>query len=190
MVKSIEYRGQIFRRHRGRIYYTRGPVALHRKVWEDANGPIPPGFHIHHRDHDSDNNELANLELVEESKHCSHHRQERLSTGGDLAAKLAEWRASSEGKETLRENAQKMRDRTPLRKFACANCGVPVETRHPLQQCCAESCTLQLREKSQMQACEICGEEFPRKKGKRAARTCGYKCGWELRRRASIQSDD
>ena len=41
-----------------------GPSNLHRAVWEHHHGPIPPGYHVHHRDGDGLNNDLANLELV------------------------------------------------------------------------------------------------------------------------------
>ena len=45
--------------HKGKNYYY-----LHRKVWEEANGPIPDGFMIDHIDRDKTNNSLDNLRLV------------------------------------------------------------------------------------------------------------------------------
>jgi hypothetical protein len=45
----------------------------HRYVWEQANGKIPEGFHIHHRDGNKRNNKIENLELKEIKKHISEH---------------------------------------------------------------------------------------------------------------------
>ena len=43
----------------GKYYYKtrwKSRTALHRDIWEFHNGPIPPGFHVHHIDHDRENN--------------------------------------------------------------------------------------------------------------------------------------
>lgn len=48
-------------------------VATHRHVWEQANGPIPDGYEVHHKDHDRFNNELSNLELMTAAAHRAHH---------------------------------------------------------------------------------------------------------------------
>jgi hypothetical protein len=56
---------------RGEAYYWKIKIAdpnrwqfLHRKNWEDAHGPISPGFVVCFRDGNSDNCALENLELV------------------------------------------------------------------------------------------------------------------------------
>lgn len=43
----------------------------HRYVWEQANGPIPAGFEIHHINHNRADNRLENLELLSEHEHRS-----------------------------------------------------------------------------------------------------------------------
>lgn len=50
---------------------------LHRDIWIATNGPIPDGSHVHHIDHDKDNNELSNLTLLNEHEHQVYHRAER-----------------------------------------------------------------------------------------------------------------
>jgi len=45
----------------------------HRYVWEQAHGPIPAGFEIHHKNEDRGDNRLENLELVEISSHRRSH---------------------------------------------------------------------------------------------------------------------
>jgi HNH endonuclease len=41
-----------------------GPPALHRVIWAEHHGPIPPNFVVRHLDGDPDNNDISNLELV------------------------------------------------------------------------------------------------------------------------------
>lgn len=46
---------------------------VHRLVWMEHNGPIPEGFHVHHKDGDKTNNEISNLELLSDSMHAREH---------------------------------------------------------------------------------------------------------------------
>jgi len=75
----IEYRGE---RYTLRVvgYYgkTRGTRSfLHRDVWQDANGPIPEGMDIHHRDGNRENNALENLALMDKADHTRLHAKPR-----------------------------------------------------------------------------------------------------------------
>lgn len=57
-------------------YYARtsgGRIYLHREVWEQANGPIPDGREVHHKNGDKTNNSLDNLEMLSESEHGTRH---------------------------------------------------------------------------------------------------------------------
>lgn len=54
-------------------HYRNPHSALHRRVWEAYNGPIPAGMHVHHIDHDPSNNEIENLALMQPSAHHSLH---------------------------------------------------------------------------------------------------------------------
>lgn len=51
----------------------RSSRAAARKVWARAFGPIPKGFHIHHKDGDYTNNNLENLECIDASTHAYIH---------------------------------------------------------------------------------------------------------------------
>ena len=46
---------------------------VHRLVWEHYNGPIPSGYHIHHRDENKRNNRISNLALSKEDEHLAYH---------------------------------------------------------------------------------------------------------------------
>lgn len=48
-----------------------------RWVWERANGAIPDGHEIHHRDHDHANNALDNLACVTAEWHDDYHQRLR-----------------------------------------------------------------------------------------------------------------
>lgn len=45
----------------------------HRHVWRQANGPIPRGFVVHHRNEDKTDNRLDNLELMTRAEHARLH---------------------------------------------------------------------------------------------------------------------
>lgn len=49
----------------------------HRWLWKQANGPIPDGYEIHHRDHDALNNDLGNLMCVTAEWHDNYHQRLR-----------------------------------------------------------------------------------------------------------------
>lgn len=46
-------------------------VKLHRYVWEQANGSIPDGYDVHHKNEIKDDNRIENLELKKHEKHSS-----------------------------------------------------------------------------------------------------------------------
>jgi hypothetical protein len=45
----------------------------YRWRWEQANGPIPEGMEIHHRNEDCSDDRLENLELKPPEEHRKHH---------------------------------------------------------------------------------------------------------------------
>ena len=59
----------------------------HRRVWEDANGSIPDGHCIHHRNGIKTDNRLGNLELMSVPEHISHHKRKYHSRAEELEAR-------------------------------------------------------------------------------------------------------
>ena len=51
----------------------RSSRAQARRLWEQAYGIIPPGYHIHHKDQDYTNNNLSNLECLSARDHAYIH---------------------------------------------------------------------------------------------------------------------
>lgn len=48
-------------------------ILKHRLVWILANGPIPPGHMIHHKNGNKFDNRLENLECITHSEHRLKH---------------------------------------------------------------------------------------------------------------------
>ncbi len=53
----------------------------HVAVWEKANGPVPKGFVVHHKDEDVRNNALSNLECMTRQHHLRIHAGWELRDG-------------------------------------------------------------------------------------------------------------
>jgi hypothetical protein len=45
----------------------------HRKIYKEHHGPIPEGYHIHHKDLNHKNNDPENLEALSPDDHAKKH---------------------------------------------------------------------------------------------------------------------
>jgi len=70
--------GQLF----WRIKYKNKSVQVHRIVWEIANGPIPSGLVVDHKDKNSLNNNISNLRLITQEKNCQNRSKNRNNSSG------------------------------------------------------------------------------------------------------------
>lgn len=63
-------------------------MANYRKIWEDQNGKIPKGWHIHHLDGDRSNDDIENLIAVIPQLHYEIHKVlgERYNSHKDKSA--------------------------------------------------------------------------------------------------------
>lgn len=130
--KFIVFNGQKFRLHANGYYMTenwgRGtPSTLHRAIWSFHNGPIPEGFHVHHKDGDKFNNDISNLEAISRRDHLAHHAAEstwikspenieQLKSINHLAK---EWHASPEGLEWHKQHGKKTWGNRALSEVKC-----------------------------------------------------------------------
>ena len=146
---------------------------LHVAVWEKYNGPVPKGFQIHHIDHDPNNNEIENLQLMSRSDHLSYHGQlmnkdlarENLLNKAQPAA--IEWHKSAEGREWHRTHyeeslADKWEQTVEKR---CPVCGKMFEAHALIEKrsrFCSENCKAQYRRDVGIdnieRPCDVCGK--------------------------------
>lgn len=204
-VDRIVFNGIIFRRYPDapgrseRCYYVpagnhrkRGVGRLHEEIWKAANGPIPDGHHVHHRDGDTLNNDLANLELLPGADHLREH-----SAPGELPAGFAnsralateratEWHRSAEGHEWHVEHGKRTWEERQPRKSTCEQCDIQFDDITLRARFCSNKCKTASRLASgiddEQRICEGCGQPFTINRY-RAAKCCSRKCAWVVRRR-------
>ena len=110
--ETINYNGKNYHRHpeseraQHRNYFWRHdkwkepPVALHRQIYEDVYGSIPPKHHIHHKDGDFSNNSIENLECIAAGEHRKRHpaseeARVRMAERSKERDPLGEWRRNN-----------------------------------------------------------------------------------------------
>ena len=123
-------------------YFKNDGKSLHRAVWTYYNGPIPEGHHIHHKDHNKENNDLSNLECIQGSAHMSMHGKENMNGRGYPKACLdaaAEWHRSEEGRKWHKERTLKPKEKTLK---PCVQCGTEILTYKCLT--CSPACKKRL----------------------------------------------
>ena len=115
-METQEFNGKTYYLYKGERYFTKGIKKLHRVVWEYHHGEIPKGYHVHHKDGNSHNNDISNLSLVNQSLHLRYTQKKRVKENpewfkeftkkGIEAAKS--WHSSKEGIEWHKKHAKKM----------------------------------------------------------------------------------
>jgi endogenous inhibitor of DNA gyrase (YacG/DUF329 family) len=146
---------------------------LHVYVWEKYNGPVPKGYHVHHIDHNINNNEIDNLMLMGKYEHLKLHAslQNKDKVRGNLdkyaRPKAIEWHKSKEGKEWHKKQYEMTKDKFHQRlDIVCINCGKKVNVGRggAGNKYCSGKCKSQYRKKmgwdNEERICPICGETF------------------------------
>lgn len=145
---------------------------LHRQVWEDAFGAIPPNCQIHHKDGNTRNNNPENLECVARHDHLSEHgivhgrTEKRLAQLDTIRPLAAEWHGSPEGKKWHSKHSKEiLQNRKPVRK-TCAYCGKKFEDvqARRVTRFCSSKCRAYDRKKrgvdNEQRICAKCGKTF------------------------------
>ena len=70
-------------------------------VWEEANGPIPKGCVIHHKDRDTLNDIAHNLEAMTRAEHLAEHRAEHLTV---KATRQPDWLITPPAPQPVQED--------------------------------------------------------------------------------------
>ena len=139
--KSIpiqEFNGKDYYLYDGESYFSKGNKRLHRVVWEYYNGVIPKGYHIHHVDGDTYNNEISNLNMVKGSLHLRFTGKKRFKENEEWfnkfhskgIEKAKEWHKSEQGKEWHSKQAKESYAKRIAIKKNCLECGKEYETKH------------------------------------------------------------
>lgn len=201
--ETIEYRGIIFRRYPqslrwpDRMYYTpsspyrhKGVDRLHQEIWKDANGPIPPGHHIHHRDGNPLNNALDNLACVPGSQHNEYHmsllspaeRARRRAWFHHIRPSSSNWHRSEAGREWHHELGQLSWHGRGYATYRCHHCGALFESRandtHAIKFCsgaCKSAARRAAGKDQEERICVICGKRYQTNRYARSA-TCSRSC--------------
>src|SRR5688500_17131846 len=109
--RCVEWDGKVWHKY-GEGHY-RTMVYLHRAIWEKEVGPIPEGYHVHHKNDDKGDNSLDNLEILSVHDHNAHH----------LDAKIGPYRVIAHARS--RESNARARQKRLERELSCAVCGGP-----------------------------------------------------------------
>lgn len=147
---------------------------LHRYIWELFNGDIPKGYDIHHKDHNKDNNDISNLELLLKEQHREIHKKEitkqalenwKYNLERNARPKAIEWHKSFEGRKWHKEQYKISLGNREKQIFKCANCGKEYEClNNGINKFCSNKCKSAFRRKSGVddveRICVKCGRTF------------------------------
>lgn len=168
-------------------------LSLHQEVWKFHNGEIPAGHHIHHKDGNSLNNDISNLEAVPAFTHLSEHAKARpideLRNQMNHARAFASiWHGSEEGKAWHGEHwKNSLANAFVAKNLKCQHCGndYSVVTANNISKFCSPKCKQASARKSGQyiieRTCHICGSTFKCNKYEKT-KTCSRKCSAELRK--------
>lgn len=172
---------------------------MHRQVWEDHFGEIPKGFHVHHKDGNTLNNDISNLECITAKKHREHHPfvgdvlDRQLAHLENIRPLSKAWHASEEGRKKHAEiGAMAWKNFKPKEK-TCDQCGGKFNTSamHGKERFCGNACKSAWRRSKGIddvvKQCGFCGEQFTSNKYQKAS-YCSRSCAARGRSRDSKKS--
>lgn len=186
--ESLFFNGVEFRRYPNaknwsdQVYYRpgssdtlRGVESLHREIWKSLHGPIPQGYHVHHKDTNPLNNAPENLVCIPSAAHQAHHgaaeksdefKQRRRNVLDRVRDKASAWHRSDEGRAWHSEHGKETwKDREPCTK-TCEYCGNEYQTlvAGDGARFCSNNCKVQARRVSgvddEQRICVWCSKEF------------------------------
>jgi hypothetical protein len=119
-------------------YFSKGCNRLHKVVYESFNGKVPKGYQIHHKDSNTWNNNINNLECIEVNKHLSEHGKQRVKNNPEWfksfyekgVESAKEWHKSDDGKKWHSEHGKEIYAKRIFNKHVCEVCKKEYQTRH------------------------------------------------------------
>lgn len=140
-------------------------IRAHQWIWINHHGPIPKGYHLHHKNEDKSDNRIENLELIEASRHFKHHYYKDPSRAvhskesiDKIRPLTKKWHASEEGKAWhAAHGIITWLNREPF-KIKCQICSKEVETKTFHQKFCHPNCKAKALRKRRREA--ICDNKI------------------------------
>ncbi len=196
MIEHQIHFGRVFYQDKKKGYWisTDYPrIRAHRWVWLQIHGIIPKGYHIHHKNDDKSDNRIENLELIERSRHLSHHMQDpvRKQKAREMADEYRhltkEWHKSEEGREWHRLHALKNDfGNGPSFDYSCQQCGKDYQSKLVAEgrtRFCSNACKSRWRRAQKLddvdKICPICQKTY-RINRYRKTKTCSRVCGKKI----------
>jgi hypothetical protein len=201
--ESVYFNGIEFRRYPNaknwsdQVYFrpggsdvARGVEALHREIWKSLHGPIPQGYHIHHKDTNPLNNTPENLVCVPSDAHQAEHgdktktdsyKRQRRTVLDRVRDKATAWHRSEEGRAWHREHGKDgWKDRESVTRI-CEYCKKEYQTliTGDGSRFCSNNCKVQARRVSgvdnERRVCTWCGKAFMVNRYSKT-KTCSLSC--------------
>jgi hypothetical protein len=173
MQKTIIYDSRSFTLGTKKRYYFATVLgkttSLHRYKYEKETGPIPPGWHVHHKDRNCFNNDIDNLEAINPEQHSKLHppSAENMIKWQKSGIKSASvWHGSSKGIDWHKSHYEKIKNKIHQRRGRnCDNCGAYIQTTRKAGHCfCGNNCKSAWRRKNKPDmkhfVCPTCGKSF------------------------------
>lgn len=191
--KSLSSRRYYYPFAKGRR--VKGVGGLHQEIWKAHHGPIPKGMHVHHKDENSLNNSIDNLELLTHGEHMKRHGNNSPAQRAHFARirpLAAAWHGSPEGLEWHSQlGKDSWKDREPDER-KCVECGKTYlcKSLRDTDRFCSSACMQKWHYHRKTyfvkRICSICGQEFmaqPRSGRRLPQQTCSLPCRNELLKR-------
>lgn len=206
--ESVFFNGVEFRRYPNaknwseQVYFRpgssdarRGVENLHREIWKSIHGPIPQGYHVHHKDTNPLNNDPENLVCIPSAEHQAHHavaekpeefKRRRRNVLDRVRHLASEWHGSETGRAWHSEHGKETwKDREPAPK-TCEYCGKGYQSLKPGDgaRFCSNNCKVQSRRISgvdnEQRTCVWCQKEFAINRYSKT-QVCSRSCGAYVR---------
>jgi DNA-binding phage protein len=180
--------------------FSRGkpPCNLHRAIYRDHFGTIPPNFHVHHLDRNTKNNRIENLQCLPASVHLSRTQKtnkwlkseenKKQLNDKEVREKIKVWQRSEEERKTYSKAKEKDWKKRKKSVVKCQYCGKDYEASFPSRaKYCHKNCKENARKKSGVEnenrKCVACQKYFIANRFTRI-KTCNtHSCIEELKRR-------
>ena len=157
---------ELSHRSEGRYFSPSKGKRLHIAVWESHNGPVPEGYHVHHKNGCTTDNRIENLECLDRHEHLSGRSSEARTRASRENIKLAiekarKWHSSPEGVEWHSRHGKAINAARENIDLVCEYCGEHFERRYRTKFCssrCKNKSYYHKKSSRVERACVVCGK--------------------------------